>query len=188
MEQLPVRACVAGGNKKPPSIPVQGYSAMYAATSMVLPCCISIIAINYSPRYADSMDAEAGDKVRLKGKAHRHKRGVVENVRARSLVVRLDENGERVQVSPSDLTNFSLAARKAWERMPDRRVGRPRGSTTTDRISVTLRIDRQLWERFKRAEAGGLVEDRSSVINAWIAAKLDEVEGFKPARGLRGKE
>ncbi len=134
------------------------------------------------------MDAERGDKVRLKGMTHRHMRGVVEHIRHKNLVVRLDENGERVHVSPSEVTNFSLAARKAWERMPARRVGRPKGSTTTDRVSVTLRIDRDLWERFKRAEAAGLVIDRSAAINAWIAAKLDEFEGTKPARDLRFKE
>lgn len=121
------------------------------------------------------MDAEVGDKVRLKGKTHQGHRGVVEKVRSTSLFVRLEGTDERVQVFPSEVTNFSLAARKAWERMPDRRVGRPKGSTTTDRVSVTLRIDRALWERFKRAEAAGLVEDRTSIVNAWIAQKLDEL-------------
>lgn len=123
------------------------------------------------------MEAEPGDKVRLKGETCRGKRGVVEKVRTQSLIVRLDESDERVQVAPSEVTNFSLAARKAWERMPDRRVGRPKGSTTTDRISVTLRIDRELWERFKRAEASGLIEDRTSMINAWITEKLEELDG-----------
>jgi uncharacterized protein (DUF4415 family) len=121
------------------------------------------------------MDAEPGDKVRLKGESHHGERGVVENVRATSVVVRLDETSERVQVSLSEVTNFSLAARKAWERMPGRRVGRPKGSTTTNRVSVTLRIDRELWERFKLAETGGLIHDRTTVINEWIAEQLDEL-------------
>lgn len=122
------------------------------------------------------MDAELGDKVRIKAETHCGERGVVEKIRSKDLFVRLDETGEQVQVSPSEITNFSLAARKAWERMPDRRVGRPKGSTTTDRVSVTLRINRQLWERFKRAESAGLIEDRTAVINAWIAKKLDDLE------------
>ncbi len=122
------------------------------------------------------MDTEPGDKVRLKSKTHQGQRGVVEKVRSKSLVVRLDAPDKLGEVSPSEVTNFSLAARKAWERMPDRRVGRPKGSTTTDRVSVTLRIDRELWKRFKRAEAAGLIEDRTAVINAWIAEKLDELD------------
>lgn len=123
------------------------------------------------------MDAAPGDKVRLKGKTHHGKRAVVDEVRSKVLIVRLDGTGQLVQVSPAEVTNFSLAARKAWKSMPERRVGRPRGSTTTDRVSVTLRIDRKLWEQFRRAEAAGRIEDRTSTINGWIEEKLAELEG-----------
>jgi len=138
---------------------------------------IFLIAQNYRQLYAELMQAEPGDKVRLKEGTHRGKRGVVEQVRTQSLIVRLNEGNEQVQLTASEVTNFSLAARKAWERMPDRRVGRPKGSTTSDRISVTLRIDRELWERFKRAEANGLIRDRTAVINSWIAEKLKQLDG-----------
>ncbi len=73
------------------------------------------------------MNTEPGDKVRIKGDAHKGQRGVVEKVRRRSLFVRLAETEELIEILPSEVTNFSLAARKAWERMPNRRVGRPKG-------------------------------------------------------------
>jgi hypothetical protein len=91
--------------------------------------------------------------------------------------VRLDSTGDVVRVTLTDVTNYSLAARKAWESMPDRRVGRPKGSATSDRVSVTLRIDRSLWDRFRRAEAARLIGDRTESINAWISERLDELEG-----------
>lgn len=75
-----------------------------------------------------------------------------------------------------DATNYSLAARKAWRRMPRRRVGRPKGTAKTDRVSVTLRIDRELWDHFRRAESAGLIQDRTALINSCIAQKLAEID------------
>ena len=121
------------------------------------------------------MGAEPGDKIRLKVGTNRGERGVVESVHAKCLHVRLKSSGDLLKVSASDVTNYSLAARRAWERMPDRRVGRPRGSRTTDRVSVTLRIDREVWERFKHAEQTQLIKDRTAMINAWLAEKLTEL-------------
>lgn len=123
------------------------------------------------------MKVQPGDKVRLKVAPYLGTRGVVERSHGSHLLVRLDSNGDVVRVTLTDVTNYSLAARKAWESMPDRRVGRPKGSTTSDRISVTLRIDRSLWDRFRRAEAAALIGDRTESINAWISERLDELEG-----------
>lgn len=121
------------------------------------------------------MNAESGDKVRVKSGTHVGERGVVDQVRTKHLVIRLDATGELIRTSESDITNFSLAARKAWQSMPDRRVGRPKGTAKTDRVSVTLRIDRELWERFKEAEGAGLIEDRTATINEWIAERLADL-------------
>jgi len=123
------------------------------------------------------MHAKPGDKVRLKIGSHRGERGTVERLQGEDLLVRLDAGGELVQLQAEALTNFSLAARKAWERMPERRVGRPKGSGTMDRINVTLRIDRILWDRFRKAEAAGLITDRTATINAWVSERLGELEG-----------
>ena len=88
------------------------------------------------------MEPEVGDKVQLKDHSGTPSRGVVAAVHGDELLVRLDESGELVAVASESVTNFSLAARKAWKNMPHRRVGRPKGARHCDRVSVTLRIDR----------------------------------------------
>lgn len=128
------------------------------------------------------MDAQPGDKVRLKSATNRGARGTIEKVQSTKLLVRLNESGEVVEVTRSALTNYSLAARKAWERMPQRRVGRPKGTSTTDRVSVTLRIDRELWEQFKNAESSGLIKDRTATINGWLAELLSELAKQSPRK------
>ena len=121
------------------------------------------------------MNAKAGDKIRIKTGSRAGRRGVVNKVRKSKMLIRLEDSGELVEVVDTDTINFSLAARKAWARMPDRRVGRPKGTTKTDRVSVTLRMDRELWRRFQAAEADGVVEDRTATINAWIANRLNDL-------------
>lgn len=117
------------------------------------------------------MKPQIGDKVRVKATKTR---GVIENLDGQCIRVRLDI-GSLEAFTESEVTNYSLAARKAWQNMPKRRVGRPKGTTTTDRISVTLRIDRELWEAFRRAEARGDIDDRTDTINEWIAENLREL-------------
>lgn len=117
------------------------------------------------------MNARIGDKVRLK---IAKKRGVVESLNGDCITIRVEGEGV-VVVDVSAITNYSLAARKAWQNMPSRCVGRPVGTTKTDRVSVTLRIDRELWEKFKVAETSGQIGDRTSTINQWIDCKLDEL-------------
>ena len=122
------------------------------------------------------MKAETGDKVRLKAKSHPGSRGIVEATKGDKLVVRLENSAQRVLVVPEEVTNLSLAARKAWVSLPDRRVGRPKGMRFCDRVSVTLRIDRDLWEQFRLKESTGLIDDRTATINSWLREKLAELE------------
>lgn len=119
------------------------------------------------------MNAQPGDKIRIKIGTHAGVRGVVESVDKSKLFVQLSDSAKLLETVEAEVTNFSLSARKAWDRMPDRRVGRPKGTTRTDRVSVTLRIDREVWERFKRAEVEGVIKDRTATLNAWIASQLD---------------
>lgn len=118
-----------------------------------------------------------GDKVKIRhnGSGAVSNRGILLHVGPTRLVVRLTSTDSVVTVSPKQVTNFSLAARKAWKSMPDRQVGRPRGSKVCDRISVTIRLDRSLWEQFRQAENGGVVTDRTTVLNNWIYAGLQEL-------------
>ena len=125
------------------------------------------------------MQTEVRDKVKLKSHNGSPARGVVEEVHGDELLVRLDESGELVAVAPELVTNFSLAARKAWKNMPHRQVGRPRGARHCDRVSVTLRIDRELWEQFKRDESAGRIRDRTALINAWLRDMLDKLRQTK---------
>jgi uncharacterized protein (DUF4415 family) len=122
------------------------------------------------------MEPEVGDKVKLKVHNSAPARGVVEEVRGNELLIRLDESGELVAVASESVTNFSLAARKAWKNMPHRQVGRPKGARHCDRVSVTLRIDRALWEQFKRDESEGRIRDRTATINFWFREMMDKLE------------
>lgn len=122
------------------------------------------------------MEPEVGDKVKLKVHSSAASRGVVEEVRGNELLIRLDESGELVAVASESVTNFSLAARKAWKNMPHRQVGRPKGARHCDRVSVTLRIDRALWEQFKQDESEGRIRDRTATINFWFREMMDKLE------------
>ena len=118
------------------------------------------------------MKLQIGDKVRIRATKAR---GIIESLGDKRIRVRL-VSGSLVTISEREITNYSLAARKAWKNMPNRRVGRPKGTTTTDRVSVTLRFDRELWETFRNAEQRGDVADRTTAINDWIAEKLSELK------------
>ncbi|MDE2888430.1 MAG: hypothetical protein OXR72_09440 [Gemmatimonadota bacterium] len=120
------------------------------------------------------MQTQIGDKVRLKIPIHVNERGVVVDVTKRAILVEVA--GNTLETKPEDFTNLSLAARKAWESMPDRRVGRPKGSFHCDRVSVTLRIDRELWDDFRRLEAEGAIQDRTATINALIREKTKKLK------------
>jgi uncharacterized protein (DUF4415 family) len=113
--------------------------------------------------------------VRLKASGQAGRRGIIESVNRGTVIVRIGEN-ERISATPAELTNYSLAARKAWQNMPERQVGRPKGTRLCDRMSVTLRIDRELWEWFRRLETSGIVDDRTSSINQWLREKLAELD------------
>ena len=74
------------------------------------------------------MKARSGDRVKLKNGHYRGMRGTVEGLRNGHLVVKLEDQDKLVELEAHEVTNFSLAARKAWKSMPHKRVGRPKGS------------------------------------------------------------
>ena len=122
------------------------------------------------------MKAAAGDKVRLKVGEHAGERGLVEAVDGEKLLIRLEKSGSNVRVTPGQVTNYSLAARKAWVTGPDRAVGRRKGTKLTDRVSVTLRFDREVWEHFTGLEEQGVIDDRTATVNAWFREKLVDLD------------
>ena len=123
------------------------------------------------------MPHHIGDKVRLKRnrRGPHSDRGLITAVSSDRLSVRIDASSEVVTAGHDEVTNFSLAARKAWENMPRRNVGRPKGSRVCDRVSVTIRVERSLWERLREAEAAGVVRHRTAALNSWIASGLDSL-------------
>ena len=114
--------------------------------------------------------------VKVKAGPHRGERGTVKQIDEQKLSICLDDSRIVIQVTPEDVTNFSLAARKAWVTDPNRGVGRRKGTCLTDRVSVTLRFDRDLWELFQRLEKAGIIEDRTAIINAWFREKLTTLD------------
>jgi hypothetical protein len=120
--------------------------------------------------------AAAGDKVRMKIGEHTGERGVVEEIDGEKLLIRLDESKAKSRVTPEQVTNFSLAARKAWVTGPNRAVGRKKGTKLCDRVSVTLRFDRDLWEHFLALEEERVIDDRTGLINGWFREKLADLD------------
>ncbi len=121
------------------------------------------------------------DKVRIKGGPFAGQRGTLLRREAGRWLVSLTNEAKEVSFGADDLTNLSLAARRAWHSMPHRKVGRPVGSKVSDRLSVIFRVDRALWDEFLAAEEVGLVRDRTTVINECLRSVL------QAARRLRSK-
>lgn len=88
-----------------------------------------------------------------------------------------EDLGITFRVPEQSVTNYSLAARKAWQTSPIRSVGRPKRPGLSLRVSVTLRIDRDLLQRLRANEEAGIIEDRTDTINRWIREKLDQLDG-----------
>ena len=121
-----------------------------------------------------------GDKVRIKRGESTGERGILVRPHSDKWIVSLIQRDGTILVSSEDLTNYSLAARRAWRSMPDRKVGRPAGSKVSDRISVIFRIDRVLWNEFLNAEQSGLVQDRTYVINECLCNILASAQRLRP--------
>ena len=121
-----------------------------------------------------------GDKVRIKKGGARGERGILVRAQRGEWVVSLTQRDETILLPAEDLTNYSLAARRAWHRMPHRKVGRPAGSKVSDRVSVIFRVDRMLWNEFLNAEQSGLVADRTYAMNECLRNILASSHSIRP--------
>src|SRR5262245_44608481 len=92
---------------------------------------------------------QVGDKVRVKSGDHRGIRATVRSIRGKNLELWSEDLGITFRVPAQSVTNYSLAARKAWQTSPVRSVGRPKRHGLSLRVSVTIRIDRDLLRRLK---------------------------------------
>lgn len=109
-----------------------------------------------------------GDKVGVRGLDGTMLKGVIARLGIDSVVVRLDGNQEFLEAPRSQLRNFSLAARKAWASMPNRNVGRPKGTSVSNRVSVTLRVDKDLWDQFRFLQRTGKIGNRVEAIESCL--------------------
>jgi len=123
---------------------------------------------------------EKGDKVRIKKGESSGERGVLVRANGDKWVVSLMQRDGTTLVPTDHLTNYSLAARRAWHSMPHRKVGRPPGSKVSDRVSVIFRVDRVLWNEFLNAEQSGLVADRTYAINECLRSILASSQRVRP--------
>ena len=101
-------------------------------------------------------------------------RGVIVSEADGMLVVELQE--ETIKIVPDEVTNYSLAARRAWTAMP-KKAGRPRLSASRKKKMVSLRIDADLWERLGQAAEAGLISNRGQAVNNWLREQLDLLLG-----------
>ena len=108
---------------------------------------------------SDPLLHTVGDKVTIRSSS---KRGVVEKVLKRTVAILL-EDGEKLSVEYSEVRNYSLDARKAWQTNSDRNMGRPKKLKKVDRVQVNFRVDTALWQRFKELEDGGYTPPRSKL-------------------------
>lgn len=130
------------------------------------------------------MDMQVGDKIKVRLGAMAGKRGLIRSIEKGLISTEL-EDGTTVIVQPQDVTNLSRAARLAWRSMPKRQVGRRRG-TGRKRVVVSIRIDQEVWQRFKQLEAEGAIADRSTMFSDLLRAKLEEVEQTLHGKDHRG--
>jgi hypothetical protein len=121
----------------------------------------------------------SADKVRVKRADFCGKRGILLRQDGREWLVSL-HGGDTVRLPTEDFTNLSLAARRAWRRMPERKVGRPMGTKISDRVSVTFRIDRTLWAEFLNAEQKGFITERTNLINQCLRDVLTSIYVVRP--------
>lgn len=138
--------------------------------------------------HIEPADHRPGDKVRIRAGPHAGGRGKIHAVSSTEIEIELDE-GTYSSVQPAEITNYSLAARKAWQVMP-KRAGRPRLHESQRKKMVSVRIDRELWEQLGNAVDSGLIPSREAAINTWLRDKLQSfhvADSESESRTVRGE-
>lgn len=110
-----------------------------------------------------------GDKVRVRAGPYAGSRGVVRAIGETGAVVTLLA-GTEIALSFAEITNYSAAARRAWQSMP-KRAGRPRLPAPRKKL-VSVRLDLDVWRMLAQAAECGLVPSREQAINAWLRERL----------------
>ena len=111
---------------------------------------------------------QLGDAVRFRSGRRSGERGTLVVI-APDLVVRT-ESGDLVVTEVEQLTDLSLAARRAWSTRP-KQAGRP--AAEARKKMVSMRIDEKLWDRLGQAVSCGLISSREQAVNAWLAEHVN---------------
>lgn len=120
----------------------------------------------------DLSDYQIGDKIRVRIGLYAGTRGII--CGRTNELWQIELSGGKVQSFHADeLTNYSRAARRAWQAMP-KRAGRPPSNISRKKM-VSLRIDIDIWEKLGQAVEQGLVVSREQVVNDCIKEKLSEL-------------
>lgn len=114
---------------------------------------------------------QVGDKVRIKVGDHKGKRGLITTVAAETAEITMAD-GNAITANQTEITNYSLAARKAWQVMP-KKTGRPKGQSTKKMVSI--RLDVLVWQQLGRAVELGLIVSREEAVNQWLRERLNSL-------------
>jgi uncharacterized protein (DUF4415 family) len=113
-----------------------------------------------------------GDKIRIRNGSFAGTRGIIRGEVDSLLEIQLDgSESHTVTVPVEDITNYSLAARRAWQVMP-KRAGRPQLPLPRKKM-VSMRLDVDVWDRLGDAVELGLITNREEAVNLWLREKLD---------------
>ena len=141
---------------------------------MLLPCIVlqAHDGNNMEEHLHEPDGFQAGDKIRIHTGLYAGARGIIQAEKEGRLEILLDA-GNTILIEQQAITNYSLAARRAWQKMP-KRAGRPQLSSPRKKM-VSLRIDIEVWERLGEAVDLGLISSREEAINAWLQERLNEL-------------
>ena len=115
---------------------------------------------------------QPGDKIRVRSGPYARARGIIQAEKEGKLEIQLDY-GNTILIEPQEITNYSLAARRAWQAMP-KRAGRPQLSSPRKKM-VSMRIDIEIWDRLGEAVELGLIPSREEAVNTWLHEQVESL-------------
>jgi hypothetical protein len=110
-----------------------------------------------------------GDKVRVRIGDYAGARGLVRGIEDGHLEVEIEPD-TMIRASAAGVTNYSLAARRAWQTMP-KRAGRPR-SAEPRRKTLSVRLYPDVWALYQQVSSLGLLPSQTLAVNNWLREGL----------------
>ncbi|HYT45759.1 MAG TPA: hypothetical protein VEP90_25765 [Methylomirabilota bacterium] len=133
---------------------------------------MTLKAVMMGEQFQELDGFQPGDKIRVRVGPHTGARGIIQAELDGLLEIQLDESNS-INVPIKDVTNYSLAARRAWQVMP-KRSGRPQLPAPRKKM-VSFRLDIDVWDQLGEAVELGLIPSREQAINVWLRQQLDSL-------------